>query len=34
LLRAVKEPSLAAALLKFVATESPGLLKQKGLEAV
>jgi molybdate transport system substrate-binding protein len=32
-LRAAKEPSLAAALLKFVATESPGLLKQKGLEA-
>jgi len=32
-LRAAKEPSLAEALLKFVAAESPRLLKQKGLEA-
>ena len=32
-LRAAKEPSLAGALLKFVAAESPRLLKQKGLEA-
>jgi molybdate transport system substrate-binding protein len=31
-LAAAKEPSLAEALLKFVAAESPGLLKQKGLE--
>ena len=33
-LRAAKESSLTAVLLKFVATESPRLLKQKGLEAV
>jgi len=32
-LRVAKEPSLAEALLKFVAAESPRLLKQKGLEA-
>src|SRR6266446_2996458 len=31
-LAAAKEPSLAEALLKFVAAESPRLLKQKGLE--
>jgi molybdate transport system substrate-binding protein len=33
-LSAAKEPSLAATLLKFVAIESPRLLKQKGLEEV
>jgi len=32
-LRVAKEPSLAEALLKFVAAESPRLLEQKGLEA-
>jgi len=32
-LSAAKEPSLAEALLKFVAAESPRLLEQKGLEA-
>ena len=32
-LSAAKEPRLAEALLKFVAAESPRLLKQKGLEA-
>jgi molybdate transport system substrate-binding protein len=31
-LTAAKEPSLATALLKFVAAESPRLLKEKGLE--
>jgi molybdate transport system substrate-binding protein len=31
-LTAAKEPAAAAALLKFVAAESPRLLKQKGLE--
>jgi molybdate transport system substrate-binding protein len=31
-LTAAKEPNVAAALLKFVAAESPRLLKQKGLE--
>jgi molybdate transport system substrate-binding protein len=31
-LTAAKEPSLAAALLKFVAAQSPRLLKEKGLE--
>jgi molybdate transport system substrate-binding protein len=31
-LTAAKEPTAAAALLKFVAAESPRLLKQKGLE--
>src|SRR5262249_5060448 len=31
-LAAAKEPDVAAALLKFVAVESPRLLKQKGLE--
>ena len=31
-LTAAKEPDVAAALLKFVAAESPRLLKQKGLE--
>jgi len=33
-LATAKEPSLAEALLKFVAVESPRLLKQKGLEPV
>jgi molybdate transport system substrate-binding protein len=33
-LTAAKEPNVAAALLKFVAGESPRLLKQKGLEPV
>jgi molybdate transport system substrate-binding protein len=33
-LTAAKEPNVAAALLKFVAAESPRLLKQKGLEPV
>jgi molybdate transport system substrate-binding protein len=31
-LTAAKEPSLATALLKFVAAQSPRLLKEKGLE--
>jgi molybdate transport system substrate-binding protein len=33
-LTAAKQPTVAAALLKFVATESPRLLKPKGLEPV